>query len=116
MAISGGGNVWDQTFIHKKLLLFNRKYIWFKFLIACHGLVNVYVYKETKNVTWDFFFQGKDNEFSRVNTSCVHGPAYVCNITDLQAYTRYAVRVVVVYRTGENSTSLPESFKTQGGC
>uniref|UniRef100_G1LGZ2 Tyrosine-protein kinase receptor n=1 Tax=Ailuropoda melanoleuca TaxID=9646 RepID=G1LGZ2_AILME len=64
---------------------------------------------------WFELQKGKDNEFSRVNTSCVHGPAYVCNITDLQAYTRYAVRVVVVYRTGENSTSLPESFKTQAG-
>uniref|UniRef100_A0A452SRS7 Tyrosine-protein kinase receptor n=1 Tax=Ursus americanus TaxID=9643 RepID=A0A452SRS7_URSAM len=64
---------------------------------------------------WFELQKWKDNEFSRVNASCVHGPAYACNITDLQPYTHYAVRVVVAYRTGENSTSLPESFKTQAG-
>ncbi|KAJ8779777.1 hypothetical protein J1605_012264 [Eschrichtius robustus] len=55
----------------------------------------------------------KHNEFYHVKASCSQGPACVCNITDLQPYTSYNVRVVVVYRTGENSTSLPESFKTK---
>ncbi|XP_064454102.1 proto-oncogene tyrosine-protein kinase ROS isoform X1 [Mirounga angustirostris] len=64
---------------------------------------------------WFELQKWKDNEFSRVNTSCIQGLAYVCNITDLQPYTSYTVRVVVVYRTGENSTSLPESFKTKAG-
>ncbi|XP_039726973.1 proto-oncogene tyrosine-protein kinase ROS isoform X1 [Pteropus medius] len=55
------------------------------------------------------------NEFYYVNASCGQGSAYVCNITDLQPYTSYNIRVVVLYRTGENSTSLPESFKTKAG-
>ncbi|XP_069344442.1 proto-oncogene tyrosine-protein kinase ROS isoform X2 [Eulemur rufifrons] len=55
------------------------------------------------------------NEFYHIKASCSQGPAYVCNITDLQPYTSYNVRVVVVYVTGENSTSFPESFKTKAG-
>ncbi|XP_051711345.2 proto-oncogene tyrosine-protein kinase ROS isoform X1 [Oryctolagus cuniculus] len=55
------------------------------------------------------------NEFYHVKTSCSQGHTYVCNITDLQPYTSYNVRVVVVYTTGENSTSPPESFKTKAG-
>ncbi|ELK00678.1 Proto-oncogene tyrosine-protein kinase ROS [Pteropus alecto] len=55
------------------------------------------------------------NEFYYVNASCGQGSAYVCNITDLQPYTSYNIRIVVLYRTGENSTSLPESFKTKAG-
>ncbi|XP_048649912.1 proto-oncogene tyrosine-protein kinase ROS isoform X1 [Marmota marmota marmota] len=55
------------------------------------------------------------NEFYHVEGSCSKGPAYVCNITDLQPHTSYDVRVVVVYMTGENSTSLPENFKTKAG-
>ncbi|OWK01409.1 hypothetical protein Celaphus_00018819, partial [Cervus elaphus hippelaphus] len=57
----------------------------------------------------------KHNEFYHVKASCSQGPAYVCNITDLQPSAFYNVRVVVVYRTGANSTSLPGSFKTKAG-
>ncbi|XP_064342815.1 proto-oncogene tyrosine-protein kinase ROS isoform X2 [Camelus dromedarius] len=64
---------------------------------------------------WFELQKWKHNEFYHVTASCSQGPAYVCNITDLQPYTSYNVRVVVVYRTGENSTSLPESFKTKSG-
>ncbi|XP_054425844.1 proto-oncogene tyrosine-protein kinase ROS [Pteronotus mesoamericanus] len=63
-----------------------------------------------------FWFElQKYNEFYRVKASCSQGPAYVCNVTELQPYTSYKVRVVVVYSTGENSTSLSESFKTKAG-
>ncbi|XP_011857747.1 PREDICTED: proto-oncogene tyrosine-protein kinase ROS [Mandrillus leucophaeus] len=62
-----------------------------------------------------YVLKWKYNEFYRVKTSCSQGPAYVCNITNLQPHTSYNVRVVVVYKTGENSTSLPESFKTKAG-
>ncbi|TKC34119.1 hypothetical protein EI555_007918, partial [Monodon monoceros] len=64
---------------------------------------------------WFELQKWKHNEFYHVKASCSQGPAYVCNITGLQPYTSYNVRVVVVYRTGENSTSLPESFKTKAG-
>ncbi|XP_008582044.1 PREDICTED: proto-oncogene tyrosine-protein kinase ROS isoform X1 [Galeopterus variegatus] len=64
---------------------------------------------------WFELQKWKYNEFYHVKASCSQGPAYVCNIPDLQPYTSYSVRVVVVYRTGENSTSLPESFKTKAG-
>ncbi|XP_058591059.1 proto-oncogene tyrosine-protein kinase ROS isoform X5 [Neofelis nebulosa] len=64
---------------------------------------------------WFELQKWKYNEFYRVNTSCIQGPTYVCSITDLQPYMSYNIRVVVVYRTGENSTSLPESFKTKAG-
>ncbi|XP_059797330.1 proto-oncogene tyrosine-protein kinase ROS isoform X2 [Balaenoptera ricei] len=64
---------------------------------------------------WFELQKWKHNEFYHVKASCSQGPAYVCNITDLQPYTSYNIRVVVVYRTGENSTSLPESFKTKPG-
>ncbi|XP_075410071.1 proto-oncogene tyrosine-protein kinase ROS isoform X2 [Tenrec ecaudatus] len=64
---------------------------------------------------WFELQKWKYNEFYHVKASCSQGPAYVCSITDLQPYTSYHVRVVVVYTTGENSTSLPESFKTQAG-
>uniref|UniRef100_G1RSK1 Tyrosine-protein kinase receptor n=1 Tax=Nomascus leucogenys TaxID=61853 RepID=G1RSK1_NOMLE len=64
---------------------------------------------------WVELQKWKYNEFYHVKTSCSQGPAYVCNITNLQPYTSYNVRVVVVYKTGENSTSLPESFKTKAG-
>lgn len=39
----------------------------------------------------------------------------MCNITGLQPHTPYNIRVVVVYITGENSSSSPESFKTKAG-
>uniref|UniRef100_A0A8D2B9G8 Tyrosine-protein kinase receptor n=1 Tax=Sciurus vulgaris TaxID=55149 RepID=A0A8D2B9G8_SCIVU len=55
------------------------------------------------------------NEFYHVEASCSKGPAYICNITDLQPHTSYDIRVVVVYMTGQNSTSLPENFKTKAG-
>ncbi|XP_047414156.1 proto-oncogene tyrosine-protein kinase ROS isoform X2 [Sciurus carolinensis] len=55
------------------------------------------------------------NEFYHVEASCSKGPAYICNITDLQPHTSYDIRVVVVYVTGQNSTSLPENFKTKAG-
>ncbi|XP_053447517.1 proto-oncogene tyrosine-protein kinase ROS isoform X2 [Nycticebus coucang] len=55
------------------------------------------------------------NEFYHIKASCSQGPAYVCNITDLQPHTSYNIRAVVVYMTGENSTSFPESFKTKAG-
>ncbi|XP_042795613.1 proto-oncogene tyrosine-protein kinase ROS isoform X2 [Panthera leo] len=64
---------------------------------------------------WFELQKWKYNEFYRVSTSCIQGPTYVCSITDLQPYMSYNIRVVVVYRTGENSTSLPESFKTKAG-
>nr|XP_012315817.1 proto-oncogene tyrosine-protein kinase ROS [Aotus nancymaae] len=64
---------------------------------------------------WFELQKWKYNEFYHVKTSCSQGPAYVCNITDLQPYTSYNVRVVVVYKTGESSTSLPESFTTKAG-
>ncbi|EPQ03180.1 Proto-oncogene tyrosine-protein kinase ROS [Myotis brandtii] len=64
---------------------------------------------------WFELQKWKYSEFYHVKASCSQGPAYVCNITDLQPYTSYHVRVVVVYRTGENSTSLSESFKTKDG-
>nr|XP_019596913.1 PREDICTED: proto-oncogene tyrosine-protein kinase ROS isoform X2 [Rhinolophus sinicus] len=64
---------------------------------------------------WFELQKWKYNDFYHVKASCSQGPGYVCNITDLQPYTSYNIRVVVVYRTGENSTSLPESFKTKAG-
>ncbi|XP_039101958.1 proto-oncogene tyrosine-protein kinase ROS [Hyaena hyaena] len=64
---------------------------------------------------WFELQKWKYNEFYRVNTSCLQGLVYVCSITDLQPYTSYNIHVVVVYRTGANSTSLPESFKTKAG-
>ncbi|XP_037699238.1 proto-oncogene tyrosine-protein kinase ROS isoform X2 [Choloepus didactylus] len=64
---------------------------------------------------WFELQKWKYNEFYHVKGSCSQGPAYVCNISDLQPYTSYSIRVVVVYVTGENSTSLPESFKTKAG-
>ncbi|XP_072621568.1 proto-oncogene tyrosine-protein kinase ROS isoform X2 [Vulpes vulpes] len=64
---------------------------------------------------WFELQKWKYNEFFSVNASCFQGSTYVCNITDLQPYTAYNVHVVVVYETGENSTSLPESFKTKAG-
>ncbi|KAM9676302.1 proto-oncogene tyrosine-protein kinase ROS isoform 3-T3 [Dama dama] len=64
---------------------------------------------------WCELQKWKHNEFYHVKASCSQGPAYVCNITDLQPYASYNVRVVVVYRTGANSTSLPGSFKTKAG-
>ncbi|XP_023396034.2 proto-oncogene tyrosine-protein kinase ROS isoform X1 [Loxodonta africana] len=64
---------------------------------------------------WFELQKWKYNEFCHVKASCSQGPAYVCDITGLQPYTSYNVRVVVVYITGENSTSLPESFKTKAG-
>ncbi|XP_073931842.1 proto-oncogene tyrosine-protein kinase ROS isoform X2 [Castor canadensis] len=64
---------------------------------------------------WFELQKWKHNEFYHVEASCSQGPAYVCNITDLQPCTSYNVRVVVVYMTGEKSTSLPEGFKTKAG-
>ncbi|XP_008046752.1 proto-oncogene tyrosine-protein kinase ROS-like [Carlito syrichta] len=64
---------------------------------------------------WFELQKWKYSEFYYVKASCSQGPAYVCNITDLQPYTSYNIRVVVVYKTGGNSTSLPESFKTKAG-
>ncbi|XP_022275120.1 proto-oncogene tyrosine-protein kinase ROS isoform X3 [Canis lupus familiaris] len=64
---------------------------------------------------WFELQKWKYNEFFSVNASCFQGPTYVCNITDLQPFTAYNVHVVVIYETGENSTSLPESFKTKAG-
>ncbi|KAM6185672.1 proto-oncogene tyrosine-protein kinase ROS isoform 2-T2 [Rhynchocyon petersi] len=64
---------------------------------------------------WFELQKWKHNDFYHANASCSQGLAYVCSITDLQPYTSYNVRVVVVYRTGENSTSLPESFQTKAG-
>ncbi|KAM5262566.1 proto-oncogene tyrosine-protein kinase ROS [Ctenodactylus gundi] len=64
---------------------------------------------------WFELQKGKHNEFYRAKASCSHGPAYVCNLTNLQPYTFYNVRVVVIYMTGGNSTSLPESFRTKAG-
>ncbi|XP_066227893.1 proto-oncogene tyrosine-protein kinase ROS isoform X2 [Saccopteryx leptura] len=64
---------------------------------------------------WFELQKWKYNEFYHVKASCSQGPAHVCNITDLQPYTSYNVRVVVVYRTGENSTSPSESFMTKAG-
>nr|XP_004651416.2 proto-oncogene tyrosine-protein kinase ROS [Jaculus jaculus] len=64
---------------------------------------------------WFELQKGKYNEFYHVEASCSQGPAYVCNITDLQPYISYSVQVVVVYMTGESSASLPESFKTKVG-
>ncbi|XP_045017925.1 proto-oncogene tyrosine-protein kinase ROS [Bubalus bubalis] len=64
---------------------------------------------------WFELQKWKHNEFYHVKASCSQGPAYVCNITDLQPYAFYNVRAVVVYRTGANSTSLPGSFKTRAG-
>ncbi|ELW48811.1 Proto-oncogene tyrosine-protein kinase ROS [Tupaia chinensis] len=64
---------------------------------------------------WFELQKWKYNEFYHAKASCSQNPAYVCNISNLQPYTSYNVRVVVVYETGENSTSLPESFKTKAG-
>ncbi|XP_077018856.1 proto-oncogene tyrosine-protein kinase ROS isoform X2 [Tamandua tetradactyla] len=64
---------------------------------------------------WFELQKWKYSEFYHIKGSCSQGPAYVCNITDLQPFTPYNVRVVVVYVTGENSTSLPESFTTKAG-
>ncbi|XP_060046544.1 proto-oncogene tyrosine-protein kinase ROS [Erinaceus europaeus] len=64
---------------------------------------------------WFELQKGRYNEFCHVKASCSQGPISVCTITELQPSTSYGVRVVVVYRTGENSTSLPESFKTKAG-
>ncbi|ERE85531.1 proto-oncogene tyrosine-protein kinase ROS [Cricetulus griseus] len=64
---------------------------------------------------WFELQKWKYNEFYHVEASCSQGPVYVCNIADLQPYTPYNVRVVVVYTTGENSSSSPESFKTKAG-
>ncbi|XP_037056259.1 LOW QUALITY PROTEIN: proto-oncogene tyrosine-protein kinase ROS [Peromyscus leucopus] len=64
---------------------------------------------------WFELQKWKYNEFYHVEASCSQGPVYVCNIADLQPYTPYNVRVVVVYMTGENSSSSPESFKTKAG-
>ncbi|KAL6046101.1 hypothetical protein STEG23_023645, partial [Scotinomys teguina] len=64
---------------------------------------------------WFELQKWKYNEFYQVEASCSQGPVYVCNIEDLQPYTPYNVRVVVVYRTGENSSSSPQSFKTKAG-
>uniref|UniRef100_A0A8C9DT16 Tyrosine-protein kinase receptor n=1 Tax=Prolemur simus TaxID=1328070 RepID=A0A8C9DT16_PROSS len=64
---------------------------------------------------WFELQKWKYNEFYHIKASCSQGPDYVCNIIDLQPYTSYNVRVVVVYVTGENSTSFPESFKTKAG-
>ncbi|XP_058163307.1 proto-oncogene tyrosine-protein kinase ROS isoform X2 [Dasypus novemcinctus] len=64
---------------------------------------------------WFELQKWKYTEFYRINGSCSPGPVYMCNITDLQPHTSYNVRIVVVYVTGENSTSLPESFKTKAG-
>ncbi|XP_040821243.1 proto-oncogene tyrosine-protein kinase ROS isoform X2 [Ochotona curzoniae] len=64
---------------------------------------------------WFELQKWRDNGFYHVKTSCTHTQAYVCNISDLQPYTSYNVRVVVVYMTGENSTSPAESFKTKAG-
>ncbi|XP_036024991.1 proto-oncogene tyrosine-protein kinase ROS isoform X2 [Onychomys torridus] len=64
---------------------------------------------------WFELQKWKYNEFYHAEASCSQGPVYVCNIADLQPYTPYNVRVVVVYMTGENSSSSPESFKTKAG-
>ncbi|XP_048210595.1 proto-oncogene tyrosine-protein kinase ROS isoform X2 [Perognathus longimembris pacificus] len=64
---------------------------------------------------WFELQKWKHNEFYHTKASCSQGPAYVCNITELQPYTFYNVRVVVVYVTGENSTSPSEGFKTKAG-
>uniref|UniRef100_A0A8C6RDK4 Proto-oncogene tyrosine-protein kinase ROS n=1 Tax=Nannospalax galili TaxID=1026970 RepID=A0A8C6RDK4_NANGA len=64
---------------------------------------------------WFELQKWKYNEFYCIKASCSQGPAYVCNITDLQPSTSYNVRVVVVYVTGENSSSSPESFRTRAG-
>ncbi|XP_037376870.1 proto-oncogene tyrosine-protein kinase ROS [Talpa occidentalis] len=62
-----------------------------------------------------FELQKWNYEFYHVKASCTQGPAYDCTITDLQPYASYNIRAVVVYTTGENSTSFPESFKTKAG-
>ncbi|XP_051020218.1 proto-oncogene tyrosine-protein kinase ROS isoform X2 [Acomys russatus] len=64
---------------------------------------------------WFELQKWKYNDFYHVEASCSQGPVYVCNITDLQPYTPYNIRVVVSYVTGENSSSIPESFKTKAG-
>ncbi|KAI4567256.1 hypothetical protein MJG53_008837 [Ovis ammon polii x Ovis aries] len=64
---------------------------------------------------WFELQKWKHNDFYHVKASCSRGPAYVCNVTDLQPYASYNVRAVVMYRTGANSTSLPGSFKTKAG-
>ncbi|XP_055455372.1 proto-oncogene tyrosine-protein kinase ROS isoform X3 [Psammomys obesus] len=64
---------------------------------------------------WFELQKWKYNEFYHVEATCSQGPVYVCSITDLQPYTPYNIRVVVVYVTGENSSSIPESFKTKAG-
>ncbi|KAM5325675.1 proto-oncogene tyrosine-protein kinase ROS isoform 1-T1 [Glossophaga mutica] len=64
---------------------------------------------------WFELQKWKYNEFYQVKASCSPGPAHVCTITDLQPDTSYSIRAVVVYGTGKNSTSLPESFKTKAG-
>ncbi|XP_005363674.1 proto-oncogene tyrosine-protein kinase ROS [Microtus ochrogaster] len=64
---------------------------------------------------WFELQKWKYNEFFHVEASCSPGPVYVCNIAGLQPYTPYNIRVVVVYMTGENSSSSPESFKTKAG-
>nr|XP_048281423.1 proto-oncogene tyrosine-protein kinase ROS isoform X3 [Myodes glareolus] len=64
---------------------------------------------------WFELQKWKYNEFFHVEASCSPGPVYVCNIVGLQPYTPYNIRVVVVYMTGENSSSSPESFKTKAG-
>ncbi|XP_013372154.1 PREDICTED: proto-oncogene tyrosine-protein kinase ROS isoform X1 [Chinchilla lanigera] len=64
---------------------------------------------------WFELQKWKYNEFFHVKASCSQGPAYACSIADLQPYTFYRVRVVVVYVTGERSLSPPESFQTKAG-
>lgn len=64
---------------------------------------------------WFELQKWKYSEFYHVKASCSQGPVYVCNIANLQPYTPYNIRVVVVYTTGENSSSIPESFKTKAG-
>ncbi|KAL1770156.1 proto-oncoprotein tyrosine-protein kinase ROS [Sigmodon hispidus] len=76
-------------------------------------------WKASSNINFSRFWfelqKWKYNEFYHVEASCSQGPVYVCNIEGLQPYTPYNVRVVVVYVTGENSSSDPESFKTKAG-
>ncbi|XP_054992516.1 proto-oncogene tyrosine-protein kinase ROS isoform X2 [Sorex araneus] len=64
---------------------------------------------------WFELQKWRHSEFYQAEGSCSQGPAYACDIADLQPHTAYSIRVAVVYRTGANSTSIPESFKTKAG-
>ncbi|KAI4539430.1 hypothetical protein MG293_010822, partial [Ovis ammon polii] len=63
---------------------------------------------------WFELQKWKHNEFYHVKASCSRGPAYVCNVTDLQPYASYNVRAVVVIFYTSN-ISIKFSFVSKAG-